>query len=458
MMTRVLVACVALAGCAAIAAAAISLDRLGPASADSSIDATGYWVTVAQGPITINCSTHIIQNGTELSWTGTCSPGGTSVASGTIDPAAGAFTASGTVGAIAVTYAGTISKDGLTTSGTWDAGSSGSGTFSGHQKPKPPTNTPTSTSTSTPTPTPCPPEGCPTSTPTFTPTNTRTPTNTPTVTETRTPTSTPSALLSVAPPSLQASRGASVAVQIELANVANLGAYEFTLSYDPDVLAAPLVIDQGFLDTTGQTVLCLPPIVEPGQVRFGCVTLGPSDGASGSGTLATVTLVTSCEGDGSDVTLESALLASPFGSQIGVQQISHGQVTLTGEPCGSPDADSDLDGCTDQKEDDLTPMTGGMRDHLNFWDFFDTPNTANVRDRSITGTDFFAVLARFGATGAANSIDPLSPPPTAPAYHSAFDRGPVLGGGDPWDTGAANGAIAGADFFAILAQFGHSCA
>jgi hypothetical protein len=92
---------------------------------------------------------------------------------------------------------------------------------------------------------------------------------------------------------------------------------------------------------------------------------------------------------------------------------------------------------------------------LNFWDFFDTPDSSNVRDKSIAGTDFFNVLARFGATGSA-SIDPLSMPPAAPAYHTAFDRG-ASSGPNSWNLTAADGSIAGTDFFAVLAQFGHSC-
>jgi hypothetical protein len=92
---------------------------------------------------------------------------------------------------------------------------------------------------------------------------------------------------------------------------------------------------------------------------------------------------------------------------------------------------------------------------LNFWDFFDTPDGSNVRDKVITGLDYMRVVARLGATGSP-SINPLSPPPPAPAYHTAFDRGPSSGP-NAWNLTPANGSIAGTDLFAILNQFGHDC-
>jgi hypothetical protein len=111
--------------------------------------------------------------------------------------------------------------------------------------------------------------------------------------------------------------------------------------------------------------------------------------------------------------------------------------------------DGDLDGCDDLRETGSDPTLGGMRDPQNFWDFFDTPDAVNIRDKAVAGTDFFRVLQRFGAGGNAN-LDPRSKPP-------AFDRGPASGP-NAWNVTAADGTIAGTDFFAMLSQFGHTCA
>jgi hypothetical protein len=130
-----------------------------------------------------------------------------------------------------------------------------------------------------------------------------------------------------------------------------------------------------------------------------------------------------------------------------------------GPPNGC-DIDDDNDGCTDTSELAVaagTQTSGGKRNPLSFWDFFDTPNEMNERDGAVAGPDFFRLLGRFGSSGDPG-IDPLSTPPAVPAYHSAYDRSSPAPGADPWDSGPADGAIAGTDFFMVLAQFGHSCA
>jgi hypothetical protein len=100
---------------------------------------------------------------------------------------------------------------------------------------------------------------------------------------------------------------------------------------------------------------------------------------------------------------------------------------------------------------------GGRRDPENFWDFFDVPTGLQVtKDRAVTAGDLAGVVARFGSTGTPG--DPLTAPPAAPAYHSAYDRGGVMSGGEPWDLLPADGSITAGDVAAGVAQFGHSCA
>ena len=121
--------------------------------------------------------------------------------------------------------------------------------------------------------------------------------------------------------------------------------------------------------------------------------------------------------------------------------------------------DSDNDGCTDTAENQTaigSETSGGRRNPLNFWDFYDTPTGAGlVRDKSVSSLDIFQVIGRFNSTGDMN-IDPLSTPPASPAYHTAYDRGSPAG--DPWDLTAANGTISGTDIFGVIGQFNHSCA
>jgi hypothetical protein len=126
---------------------------------------------------------------------------------------------------------------------------------------------------------------------------------------------------------------------------------------------------------------------------------------------------------------------------------------------GTPDTDDlndDGDSCTDAQELAPSPLAGGARNPKSFWDFFDTPDAANVRDAAVTAGDLARVVARFGATGG-TGIDPLSAPPAAPAYHTAFDRSSPAPGADPWDAGPPNGSVTVTDIASIVAQFGHSC-
>lgn len=119
--------------------------------------------------------------------------------------------------------------------------------------------------------------------------------------------------------------------------------------------------------------------------------------------------------------------------------------------------DTDGDGCPDSRE--LEPKSaaglGGGRDPNNFWDFFDTPDTYNIRDRVISAGDIIRLVFRFGTNGS-TGIDPLSAPPPS-GYHTAFDRTPPMPGANPWNLNGPDGAIAVNDILFSVAQFGHSC-
>jgi hypothetical protein len=125
--------------------------------------------------------------------------------------------------------------------------------------------------------------------------------------------------------------------------------------------------------------------------------------------------------------------------------------------------DSDLDGCMDAEELGPNEQLGGRRNPNNYWDFYDVPTGPNLqKDKSVSALDTFAVLQRFGAVGTPASPH-ATPYPSAPAYHPAFDRGPAatpLPGQtpEPWDLTQANGSVAASDYFAVLQQFGHTCA
>ena len=151
------------------------------------------------------------------------------------------------------------------------------------------------------------------------------------------------------------------------------------------------------------------------------------------------------------------LLADIFTNEVppdsdgdGLSDVMEG---LLGSNAGVKDSDSD--GCTDGQEFGPIASQGGRRDPVNFWDFYDV---SWPRDKKIDlMNDIFGVAFRFGATGNPGG-DPLTVPPPAPAYHTAFDRGGVIPEGDPWDLLPANGNIdLMNDIFGVAFSFGHNC-
>jgi general secretion pathway protein D len=97
--------------------------------------------------------------------------------------------------------------------------------------------------------------------------------------------------ISVTPSTPTAVVGETVAVSIDISNVSDLSSLQFTLNFDASVLQADAPAQGAFLPAAGSTFF-IPGTVDnaAGSVTFLAESLlGPVPGASGSGTLATVT-------------------------------------------------------------------------------------------------------------------------------------------------------------------------
>ncbi|NOZ49944.1 MAG: hypothetical protein GXP37_07845 [Chloroflexi bacterium] len=148
--------------------------------------------------------------------------------------------------------------------------------------------------TATPTPSPSP---TPSVTPTATPTPVLTPTATPTATPTPTSTPTPLPGVGLLPSPLQSthSLGAGAfTLDIETQNVLDLGAFQFTLHFDPVILQSQTAYLGPFLSSSGRTALPLAPIIDntAGTITFGGFSFGSQPGASGSGSIAHLEFLT----------------------------------------------------------------------------------------------------------------------------------------------------------------------
>jgi hypothetical protein len=104
--------------------------------------------------------------------------------------------------------------------------------------------------------------------------------------------------------------------------------------------------------------------------------------------------------------------------------------------------DTDGDGCPDVREQQVaagSETSGGKRDYLNQWDYFNP--AANLTNRT---KDITAVVMKYG-------IDFPNP-----LYSQRYDR-TTLGGGFAWQFGPPNGTIRAQDITAAVLSYGHDC-
>jgi hypothetical protein len=194
------------------------------------------------------------------------------------------------------------------------------------EDPITPTFTPTHTPTSTPTKTP---------TATATPTMTQTPTATPTKTPTATPTATATAVsggarLFISPATQTIGLGGGqVCVQAQVEKSSELHAFEFTLSFPPDLLEGTNVTLGSFLGSTGRKTHELAADIDnaAGQVKIAAYTSGANPGPTGGGELATACFTLERAGTAA-LSLTVGKLSGPNGAMIPVS-LSSGSVTIT---------------------------------------------------------------------------------------------------------------------------------
>jgi hypothetical protein len=106
--------------------------------------------------------------------------------------------------------------------------------------------------------------------------------------------------------------------------------------------------------------------------------------------------------------------------------------------------DTDGDGCPDASEQQTaagSEASGGRRDYLNPWDYFNPTQDGMNRTDDLT-----AVVLHYGHD---DNGDPL--------YGTRYDRRP-LAGGHPWQFGPPDGVIRSFDITAAVRSYGHDCA
>ncbi len=110
-----------------------------------------------------------------------------------------------------------------------------------------------------------------------------------------------------------------IQVDVLVRNVEDLGAFEFVLTFDGNLLEVgqDSVVEGPFLGSSGRQTYCPEPTIDNNALRYACVTLGPTprQGANGEGLLASVFFEPK---GGGEATIEftRAQLATPPGDSI----------------------------------------------------------------------------------------------------------------------------------------------
>jgi hypothetical protein len=128
----------------------------------------------------------------------------------------------------------------------------------------------------------------------------------------------------------------SFTVDVTIDGATNLGAYQFILRFDRDLISPADVQIGPFLASTGRETQCVrqEDRTPPDEVRYGCFSMGEQEGPNGSGLIATVQF--DVEGDGqSPLELDQVRITDPDGTLQNVTS-TNGTVTVEGGGGGAP--------------------------------------------------------------------------------------------------------------------------
>jgi len=132
--------------------------------------------------------------------------------------------------------------------------------------------------------------------------------------------------VSISPADVAARGPTDVSVMIN--GVENLGAFEITLGFSPDVVQVEKVRLGDFLGSTGNTTSPVGPVIDnsSGRVTFGGFSFGTNPGPSGSGVLAVITFVPVSNGS-SDITFLSVQITDKEGETLTLARSRGGVIT-----------------------------------------------------------------------------------------------------------------------------------
>lgn len=140
----------------------------------------------------------------------------------------------------------------------------------------------------------------------------------------------PQTVVKLEPRAIQAVAGESVELRVAIEGVQNLGAFQFTLTYNPDLVEVEAISVGDFPASTGRNVNPLGPKLETGRALFGAFSFGEARGPDGDGVLAVVALTVKGSGT-SELQLEDVQVVDVSGNRIPTQ-VEGGSIRVAGTP------------------------------------------------------------------------------------------------------------------------------
>ena len=136
----------------------------------------------------------------------------------------------------------------------------------------------------------------------------------------------------------------ALTVDLTVEDVTNLASFQTDLIYDPAIVSVSSVSVAAFLSSTGRTVAPVGPTIDnlAGKVTFGAFSFGSPAGASGAGTLATITFLPKSVG-ATALRLQATTLSDPAATAISVTT-ADGRVEIQNAGCfGDFNGDNKVD-------------------------------------------------------------------------------------------------------------------
>ncbi len=141
------------------------------------------------------------------------------------------------------------------------------------------------------------------------------------------------ATIQISPENVALARiGDTFEINIVVEQADRLGAAQFILSYDPEVVMIKHddnVAVADFLGSTGRRVSLLRARIDnaSGKLNFAAFSFGRAEGPSGSGILASITFTVIGQADTSLLTFDKVRLTDTQGLNLSVNEVGHAEMT-----------------------------------------------------------------------------------------------------------------------------------